>query len=226
MSTASPATPARKRPRPRAAAAPPVPAFPVPAPGETACAGFGNWDTYLMLDELIGRRGIRVRYNEGIIEIMSISPLHEKLKSRLGRFLEAYCRHKGVVYEMLGSTTQLQQGKRAAEPDESYTFGPDQKATPDLVIEVALTSGGMDKLALWAGLGVPELWLWQNDSLHFFHLTGDRYAPANDSQFLPGFPVPLVTAAMAVAKGSEAVEEFTRGLVGNGRRGAGAPGVS
>lgn len=209
--TAPASTVSKKTPRPRAPRRNELP-FPIPAPGETAFVGYGNWDTYLMLDGLIGSRSVRVRYDEGIIEIMSISPLHEKLKTRLGHFVVAWCRHHRIRHEMLGSATQSLKGKRAAEPDESYAFGPGSPDQPDLVIEVALTSGGMDKLALWAGLGVPELWLWQNGTLHFFHLKDGRYAPSDDSFFLPGFPVQLMIESMSVANGSEALDEFIRRL--------------
>jgi len=210
--TATLPEPVKKPRRPKIAALPAALSFPIPARGETALAGYGNWDTYLMLDEAIGRRGVRVRYNEGIIEVMSISPLHEKLKTRLGYFVAAWCRHHRIRHEMLGSATQTVRGKKAAEPDESFAFGPGSPEKPDLVIEVALTSGGMDKLNLWAGLGVPELWLWQNGTLHFFHLKKDRYVPVDDSRFLPGFPVRMMTDALAIANGSEAVDEFIRRL--------------
>ncbi len=186
--------------------------FPIPAPGEAAFVGYGNWDTYLMLDGLIGSRSIRVRYNAGIIEIMSISPLHERLKTRLGRFLEAFCDHIGKRYEMLGSATQAQEGRRAAEPDESYAFGPGETDKPDLAVEVALSSGGMDKLSLWASLGVPELWVWQNGALHVFQLQDGRYAPATDSSFLPGFPFHFLPEILEMKNGSEAVREFRRRL--------------
>ena len=202
----------RKKPRRKPAAAPVALTFPIPAAGETALVGFGNWDTYQMLDELIGSRSVRVSYNEGIIEIMSISPLHEKLKTRLGRFLEAYCDHLGRSYEMLGSATQSQPGRRAAEPDESYAFGAGETDKPDLAIEVALSSGGMDKLSLWASLGVLELWIWQNEGLHVFHLQEGRYVPATDSHFLPGFPFHMVAEVLTIKNGSDAVREFRRRL--------------
>jgi len=57
-----------KTPGPRRTPALPPLAFPVPAPGEASCVGYGNRDTYRMLDGLVGSRGVRVRFNEGIIE--------------------------------------------------------------------------------------------------------------------------------------------------------------
>lgn len=210
--TASLSVPIKKPRRPRAAVRPEALSFPISAPGEAVCVGWGNWETYLMLDEALGSRAIRVRYDNGIIEIMSVSPLHEKLKAKLGRFVEAFCDHVGCRYDMLGSATQTQKGKRAAEPDEAYAFGPGQSDKPDLVIEIALTSGGMDKLSLWAKLGVPELWLWQNGGLHVFQLKEERYVPSTDSCLLAGFPFDLVVELLKVENGSEAVQEFRRRL--------------
>ena len=85
--TATLPAPVKKPRRRKIAAIPAALSFPIPAHGGTALAGYGNWDTYLMLDEAIGSRGVRARYNEEVIEVRSISPLHEKLKARLGHFL-------------------------------------------------------------------------------------------------------------------------------------------
>jgi Uma2 family endonuclease len=42
-----------------------------------------------------------------------------------------------------------------------FNFSP-SKPTPDLVIEVVFTSGGIKKLNLYPSLNIPEVWFWQD----------------------------------------------------------------
>ncbi|MFN9407014.1 MAG: Uma2 family endonuclease, partial [Dolichospermum sp.] len=39
---------------------------------------------------------------------------------------------------------------------------------PDLVIEVVVSSGGIDKLEAYKRLQIPEVWFWMNDELLFY----------------------------------------------------------
>jgi len=44
------------------------------------------------------------------------------------------------------------------------------KDLPDIAIEVVLTSGGIEKLPVYAGLGVREVWFWEDDAFHLHAL--------------------------------------------------------
>lgn len=184
--------------------------FPIPEPGQVALIGRGDWSTFLMLDELLGSHGVRVRYDDGIIEIMSASPLPERLTSRLAGFVSAYCDHIGLAYDSLGHATRRSEGEKSAEPDASFTFGDNESDDPDLIIEVALTSGGLDKLAFWARLGAPELWLWQKDRLQAFVFKRGNYTALSDSRCLPGFPFGLVSKLVNIRPLSKGLAEFRR----------------
>jgi Uma2 family endonuclease len=187
---------------------------PLPAPGETAVVGLCDWDAYLGLDKALEKRGYRVRYFEGLLEIMSISFKHEALKAHIGRLVEAFCLWAGIDFQVWGSTTQRKEGVAGGEPDESYTFGLEPKDKPELVIEVALTSGGIDKLEFWRTLGAQEVWIWQNNRLHAFVRTAsdDAFQPASSSRFLPSLPLALVEKFASVEPTSQAVREFRKSL--------------
>jgi Uma2 family endonuclease len=186
---------------------------PLPAPGETAVVGLCDWETYLGLDKALEKRGYRVRYFEGLLEIMSISFKHETLKSHIGCLVEAFCLWAGIDFQVWGSTTQRKEGVAGGEPDESYTFGAERKDKPELVIEVALTSGGIDKLEFWGALGAQEVWIWQNNRLHaFVRSTDGSFQPATASRFLPKLPLALVEKFAAVEPTSRAVREFRESL--------------
>lgn len=145
-----------------------------------------SWQQY---EALLAKRGdspwSRVTYLEGVLEIMAPSRRHEVDKKNIGRLLEAYFEETRTPFWGLGSTTFRQQEKRGGtEPDECYCLGT-EKALPDLVIEVVLTSGGVDKLAVYSRLGVPEVWFWHTDHFAVYHLRGETYEALSHSELLP-----------------------------------------
>lgn len=184
--------------------------FPKPSPGQTIMVGLGDWDTYLMLDRLCEKQGMRVRFHRGIIEVMSISFPHESLKFALGRMVTAWCDLHEIDYNAWGSTTQRVEGVMGGEPDDSFSFGAELKKQPDLFIEVALSSGGIDKLEFWSEVKAQEVWIWQNGRLHAFVLKGDGYQPVTKSKVLPGIDLKLIEELAEVKPHSKAIREFQK----------------
>ncbi len=156
--------------------------FPHSAPGETALLGLGTWDSYRTVDKASGSRELRVRFHRGLIEIMSISFTHESLKKFLSMLVEAWCDETALDLVAWGSATLRIDGIMGGEPDEAYNFGPLKKDRPDLIIEVALSTGGIDKLGFWAELEIPEVWIWQNGALSVFAFESKNYVPISASR--------------------------------------------
>jgi Uma2 family endonuclease len=130
-----------------------------------------SWQHY---ETLLARRGDnlgwRVIYLDGVLEIVSPSRRHESGKTRIGTLLEIYFLETDTDYFPLGSAMfRLQEQRGGAEPDESYCLGA-EKAFPDLVIEVVLTSGGINRLEVYQRLGIREVWFWQDDRFFLYHL--------------------------------------------------------
>jgi Uma2 family endonuclease len=146
----------------------------------------GTWNDYLKLDAQFTGTGLRVTYLEGIIELMSISPLHEVIKQTIGHLVVEYCLHRGLFFGHHGGPTHKRKKERAAEPDDSFIFERGREL-PQLVIEVALTSGGLDKLRVWAGWPIEEVWIWKKGKLHFHRWQGAAYAEEPSSKLVPGF---------------------------------------
>lgn len=69
------------------------------------------------------------------------------MKSTLGLLLEAYMRVQGVRFYKRGGFTLEEPGYASGTPDESYCIGTD-KETPDIVIEVIVTSGSINRREL------------------------------------------------------------------------------
>ena len=136
---------------------------------------------------LRARPGYRVHYLDQILEIMSPSRWHESQKTRIGNLLEIYFLYYQIPYFPTGSTTFKNELKQVGlEPDESYCLFTD-KLIPDLAIEVILTSGGLDRLALYQRLGVPEVWFYQKSGFTVYVAAPDvsPTAPAFGYQSQP-----------------------------------------
>ncbi|MGK3965970.1 Uma2 family endonuclease [Sorangium sp. So ce118] len=147
-----------------------------------------TWKDYEILLAVRGdRAGVRMYYLNGAIELMSPSRSHEGIKTTIARLLEAYCDERGIELSGYGAWTLCNAPReRGAEPDECYIVGDTNKEIPDLAIEVAWTHGGLDKLEIYRGLGVADVWMWdREEGLRIFALSGERYELRARSTFLP-----------------------------------------
>ena len=173
-----------------------------------------DWNGYLQIDEILGEeRSVRLKFSDGLLEIMSPSRRHEHIKSNIGCMIELYCRKKKIFFQTEGSATLRREGKRGGEPDESYilTKGSEE---PELVIEASLTSGGIDKLDFYLPLGIPEVWIWEDGHLRVHALTDGAYQLVSQSGLLPGLDLGLVERLADADYTSEALDAFEAALDG------------
>lgn len=168
-----------------------------------------SWQQYeTLLDQLGDRPSYRVAYLEGELEIMAPSRKHELGKDNIGRLLSAYFEETRTRFYGLGSTTFRQEFKqRGAEPDASYCIGTN-KEFPDLAIEVVETSGGIDKLEVYKGLGVLEVWFWQRQQFSVYRLRGEQYEAIATSELLPQLDLKLLAAYVEHPEPLDAVLEY------------------
>jgi Uma2 family endonuclease len=144
------------------------------------------WQTYVALRDALDNPGLRMTYHEGTLELMSPSPEHEVAKTSIARLIELFALERDVPLCGYGSTTFRREAKaRGLEPDECYCLGGPLKELPDIAIEVVLTRGGLDKLPVYSGLGVREVWFWERDGFHLHALRGEAYEPIATSELIP-----------------------------------------
>jgi Uma2 family endonuclease len=177
-----------------------------------------SWDQY---EAMLGIRGessgVRLTYLDGELELMSPSRLHEGIKKCIARLLETWALERGIDLDSSGSWTIRAQSKgRGAEPDESYTRGPDHsESRPDLAIEVVWTAGGIDKLEVYRGLGVPEVWFWRQDAgIEIWQLESGRYLRRGGSAILPELDVPQLAWFVTARGHTDAQRRYLRALRG------------
>jgi Uma2 family endonuclease len=167
-----------------------------------------------VLDARGDRAGVRITYLRGELELVSPSTDHEAIKKTLARLIEAYADELGLELNGLGSwTIKMREERLAAEPDECYVLGsPKGRDKPDLAIEVVWTSGGIDKLEVYKGLGVGEVWIWEDGQISVFRLVGDGYEQRAKSALFPGLDLALVERLAAYESQPSAVRELREAL--------------
>lgn len=172
-----------------------------------------SWQQYLSLDALREEfPGLELSYLEATLEIITLSPQHELIKTTIARLLEIYAFATEINLHGFGSTTYRQEAAaRGLEPDECYCLNT-LKDTPDLGIEVVITSGGIDKLAIYQGLAVQEVWFWQNQMLTVHQLTASGYCRSQRSALLPELDLQLLAQFVQPQRQSEAVREFYQAI--------------
>jgi Uma2 family endonuclease len=147
-----------------------------------------DFRTYAALRELLDSPGIRMTYLKGALEIMSPSWRHENYKKGIARLVEAFALARDIPLNGYGSTTFKREAhERGLEPDECYCIGRvlGDEGTPDIALEVVLTSGGINKLAVYRGLGVKEVWFYRNGRFELYTLDGGRYGQIERSLLVP-----------------------------------------
>lgn len=170
-----------------------------------------SWDAYVVMSEALGNSGshARLTYLEGALEIMTNSRDHETLKKLLARLLEAWADERGVELEGYGSTTFRKQAKeRGLEPDECYCVGT-MKEVPQIALEIVVSSGLLDKLEVYRGLGVAEVWVFEGQALTVHRLDGETYVAERASRVLPALDLGQLASHVRVdASQSAAVRAY------------------
>jgi Uma2 family endonuclease len=158
-----------------------------------------SWHTYQsLIRDFESEPAIRLTYDRGALEIrMPLDP-HETYKKLLGRLIETATEELDLEIRSLGSRTcDREDLARGLEPDQCYYIQNEALVRdieqidlahfppPDLAVEVDITSSSLDRLSIYADLGVPELWRYDGRSLTLYQLQEGQYLPCNRSIALP-----------------------------------------
>ncbi|EDX87143.1 conserved hypothetical protein [Synechococcus sp. PCC 7335] len=169
-----------------------------------------SWSEFkTILQELGENRNTRIAYSEGTLTIVAPMPAHEFAKVCIGDFVKVVLEELDRDYVSLGSTTfKNDRMSKAVEPDDCFyirnygrvlgkarlDLGVDPP--PELAIEIDVTS--KTQLQAYAGLGVEELWRYDDKQLRIDVLVDGKYVEVEQS---PSFPAWLTR---------EVIEQFVR----------------
>lgn len=165
-----------------------------------------RWQTYeaLLLD-LKDTGRVRVAYDQGTLEIMTPSQEHESYSLSIHDCIVVLADELNLNLMNLGSTTLKKEDiQRGLEPDQCYYIQNEPRVRsklkidlsinppPDLVIEVDITSGSLNKFPIYQSLKIPEIWRYRRRGLEIFELQGEEYLQRD---FSPTFsPIAVTTA--------------------------------
>ena len=154
----------------------------------------------------------RLSFVDGALELMSPSRDHERIASILRRLVEEWAERQGLEVATLGSWTLEHAPRAGVEPDECFSFHgagrTPSEQRPDVAIEVVWTSGRISKLEAYRTLGVPEVWVWRNDTLRVFVLRAHGYDETGGSEVLPGIDLQRVAEALGEPTVTAAARRF------------------
>lgn len=183
-----------------------------------------SWETYEALLEAVGDGLPRLTYDEGELELQMPNPPHDTFARFIAFFVAAYAEEVGIRFKATGSATWRREKKKGGlEADESFYFQSfnevrgredwtlEDTPPPDLAIEIDLSPPAVEKVSIYARLGVPEIWRWRRGRLTVLVLEAGEYVERERSVALPEFPLERLREALArypEVEADEAVREF------------------
>ena len=181
------------------------------SPAENRFLTAASWDEYNRYLEAVGDRRIRITYDGTMVELMTPSHRHEYLKTMVQHLLVCFMEESEIDFIPGGNTTFKQALlNKGLEPDDCYWIGSWREVLggwnastgppPDLAIEVEVTRSALDRLSIYAALGVPELCLVREDGqVSAWQLGDGKYQARSHSLSLPGLPLALLNDSLSRA---------------------------
>jgi len=158
-----------------------------------------SWETYeRLIAESVNCVGTRFTYNSGDLEIITVSMEHEHVNRTLAMLIEIVAEETGKSVLRTGSATFRRQDlSKGFEPDSGFyiqharqmqgrmELDPAVDPPPDLVIEVDIIRSSLDRFAIFAAVGVPEVWRYDGERVAFHALNDASYVESGLSAALP-----------------------------------------
>ncbi|NEO87109.1 MAG: Uma2 family endonuclease [Spirulina sp. SIO3F2] len=171
------------------------------SPGSHLLLEHVTWEQYETLLADLGeeRRVPRINYCNGILEVMSPLPAHERPHRIIADIVKALLDAQGRDWEDFGSTTFKKPKTAGLEPDTCFYIQNAEQVRslmrmdmaknppPDLAIEADVTS--KTTLETYATLQVPEVWIYDRERLTIYVLQGDEYQTSLNSRVFPNVSI-------------------------------------
>ena len=179
-----------------------------------------SWSSYQILRKTLSHdRNIRFTYAQGTLEVTMPLEIHEFSAGLLGLFIRILVVESGLDIKTMGSTTLDREAlNRSAEPDVAYYIQNqpivagrdvdlDKDPPPDLVVEIDITHTDIDKLRLYAAMGVPEFWRYNGKVWQIYVLQSGQYVEVETSPTFAQVPKIKLYEFLATARQSEVKAE-------------------
>ena len=171
-----------------------------PQPGQRLRLSGVDWKTYIGLLKSFGDRpGLRMTYDRGELEIMTVTFEHENFAEFLGLMVFILTEELSLPICNGGSVTLKRKiMKRGLEPDKCFWIANEVKIRgikridlrkhppPDLALEIDVTRKSLNRMSIYAKLRIPEVWRLAKNTLTFYALQANgTYAEIPNSLSFP-----------------------------------------
>jgi Uma2 family endonuclease len=185
-------------------------------PGQHIVLEDVSWDQYEMLLKQVEDCHFQLTFDQGRLEIMSPLLEHEWIKQLVGTMVTLIALERNIPMRQLGQTTYRRRNlRKGLEPDQCYYVQNEKKIrgrndldfnvdpVPDLVIEADVTSRSIDRLPIYAALGVAEIWRHDGRELTCLHLKWGAYESGEMSLAFPFLRVAELNRFLEMWSGME-----------------------
>lgn len=184
-----------------------------------------TWEAYVGIGEYLRDQPIRMTYDRGMLEISTLSREHERPSKLLGRLFDVLTEEFDIAADGGGSTTLQREGlQRGLEPDECYwieheeqmsgkdSYDPEIDPPPDLALEVEISRTFLNRIGIFAALGVPEVWHYDGSAVQVLILQPEGgYERGARSRIIPQVPIPELARFLA-QRNSIKISHLIRGF--------------
>ncbi len=179
-----------------------------------------SWQTYqALLHDLGQHRSSRLTYDQGVLEIVMPSELHEIINRLLALIVTALTDELGMKIKGYGSTTLDREDlSRGVEPDSCFYIQNVDRVLgrrlniavdppPDLAIEVDISSSSQRRFGIYRQLQVPEVWRYtEQRGVVIYQFQDDEYV---ECEFSPTFPMISGAVLMPFLERAETEDDNT-----------------
>lgn len=173
-----------------------------------------SWDEYEELLEQVGEApGLRISYDNGSLQVMTISSEHEKYASFISSLVTVIQLRLRIDILGFGSATmRKRKRKKGNEPDACFYVQSaslignriqldfETDPPPDITVEIDVHHDSRSKFPIYAALVVPEIWRYDGQTMTIYQLVQDvaeieatSYVEQSTSTALPMLSAQILT---------------------------------
>lgn len=180
-----------------------------------------DWQRYQTLRQTLSQeRNVHFTYMHGTLEVTMPLEIHKFSARMIELFIRILVVELGMKVKTMGSTTLDREIlDRSAEPDDAYyiqnqplvagrNVDLEEDPPPDLVVEVDITHTDINKLELYAAMGVPEFWRYNGETWQIYALQQNKYTEVDKSPTFPTVPKIKLYEFLATARQDEVDAEL------------------
>lgn len=158
-----------------------------------------DWATYRKISDALTRSHVRLTYDRGKLEFMTISSTHGNYSWLIGRLIATVTEELELpVKGFSDMTCDREDLERGLEPDDCFYLANEPLVRnkdsidlaidppPDLAVEVDITRNSRTRLSIYAALRVPEVWRFDGEQLVIHQLQAHgQYIEVERSRYFP-----------------------------------------